>query len=113
MHQLERYFECGHVGRHVRHDNHREPLCRYTVRRLTDLSNVIIPFFEEHPLITAKANDFKLFAVIVRMMEDGFHLRVEGMTQIANMTEAMNRRQPSRYLESSEATRRPSRTTSR
>ena len=32
-----------------------------------DLSKVIIPFFEEHPLITAKVNDFKSFAVIVRM----------------------------------------------
>jgi len=109
LHLLERYFECGHIGRHVRHDDRRERLCRYTVRRLTDLSRVIIPFFEEHPLITAKANDFRSFAVIVRMMEQGLHLSVEGMSQIANMTQAMNRRQPSRYLESSEATRRPSR----
>jgi LAGLIDADG endonuclease len=109
LHLLERYFECGQVGRHARHDNHREPLCRYTVRRLTDLSKVIIPFFEEHPLVTAKANDFRSFAVIVRMMEAGLHLSVDGMSQIANMTQAMNRRQPSRYLESSEATRRPSR----
>ena len=70
---------------------------------------MIIPFFEEHPLITAKANDFNLFAVIVRMMEEGLHLSVDGMSQIANMTQAMNRRQPSRYLESSEAIRRPSR----
>jgi len=83
---LERYFECGQVGCHVRHDNHREPLCRYTVRRLPDLSKVIIPFFEEHPLITAKANGFRSFAVIVRMMEEGLHLKVDGLSQIAHMT---------------------------
>jgi len=108
LHRLKRFFKCGQVGRHVRRDNHHERLCRYTVRKLSDLSHVIIPFFEEHPLITAKAGDFNTFVNIVRMMEDGLHLSVEGMTQIAVMTQTMNRRQPSRYLESSEATRRPS-----
>jgi hypothetical protein len=108
LHQLEQFFMCGQVGRHTRHDNHRERLCRYTVRRLSDLSNLIIPFFEEHPLVTAKADDFKTFAVIVRMMDSGLHLRADGMFQIAEMTQTMNRRKPSRYLESSEATRRPS-----
>jgi hypothetical protein len=48
------------------------------------------------------------FVDIVRMMETGLHLKVNGMTQIAEMTQTMNRRQPSRYLESSEARRRPS-----
>ncbi len=108
LHRLERFFKCGQVGRHVRRDNHHERLCRYTVRRLSDLSLVIIPFFEEHPLETAKADDFRTFVRIVRMMEDGLHLNVDGMTQIAKMTQTMNRQKPSRYLESSEATRRPS-----
>jgi len=108
LHRLERFFKCGQVGRHVRRDNHRERLCRYTVRKLSDLSRVIIPFFEEHPLVTAKADDFKTFVKIVLMMESRLHLSVDGMTQIAEMTQTMNRRQPSRYLESSEATRRPS-----
>lgn len=108
LHRLERFFKCGQVGRHVRRDNHHERLCRYTVRKLFDLSRVIIPFFEEHPLVTAKADDFKTFVEIVRMMESSLHLSVDGMTRIAEMTQTMNRRQPSRYLESSEARRRPS-----
>jgi hypothetical protein len=109
LERLKQYFECGHVGLQARHDNHHERLCRYTVRRLSDLSQVITPFFEEHPLVTAKADDFKKFAGIIRMMDQGLHLSVEGMSRIAVMTQTMNRRQPSRYLESSEATRRPSR----
>ena len=108
LHRMERFFRCGQVGLHVRHDNHRERLCRFTVRKLSDLSDVIIPFFEEHPLVTAKADDFIKFAEIVRMMEQNLHRTVEGMDQIARITETMNRRQPSRYLESSEARRRPS-----
>jgi LAGLIDADG endonuclease len=113
LHLLEQYFMCGQVGRQARHDNHHERLCRYTVRRLSELSGLIIPFFEEHPLVTAKADDFKKFAVVVRMMESGLHLYADGMVQIAEIAQTMNRRQPSRYLESSEARRRPSQMTLR
>jgi LAGLIDADG endonuclease len=109
LHLLEHYFGCGQVGRFDRHDNHREPLCRYVVRRLADLEFRIIPFFEEHPLVTAKANDFSKFAAIVRMMRRGRHLEVGGLAEIARIVETMNRRQPSRFLESSEAIRQPRR----
>ena len=39
---------------------------RYDVSQIS--SQVITPFFEEHPLVTAKADDFNTFAGIVRMM---------------------------------------------
>ena len=106
---LKQYFGCGQVGRFVRHDNHREPLCRYVVRRIVDLEVRIIPFFEVHPLITAKASDFSKFAAIVRMMRQGRHLDGGGLAEIAKIAETMNRRQPSRYLESSEAISQPRR----
>jgi LAGLIDADG endonuclease len=106
---LEQYFGCGQVGRFDRHDNHREPLCRYVVRRLSDLEVRIVPCFEEHPLITARANDFMKFAAIVRMMRQGHHRSVDGPSDIARIAETMNRRQPSRFLESSEAIRQPRR----
>ena len=69
----------------------------------------IVPFFEEHPLITAKASDFIKFAAIVRMMRQGYHRDVGGLAEIARIVETMNRRQPSRFLESSEAIRQPRR----
>jgi LAGLIDADG endonuclease len=109
LHRLERFFRYGQVGRHVRRDNHHEPMCRYTVRRLWDLSVLIVPFFEEDPLVTAKADDFEKFVTVVRMVNRRLHLDVEGTVHIAEIGQTMNRRQPSRYLESSEATRRPSR----
>ena len=113
LHRMERFFTCGQVGLHVRTDNHRERLCRFTVRKHSDRLGLIIPFFQEHPLVTAKAGDFIKFAEIVRMMDQRLHLTVEGMVQIAKITETMNRRQPSRFLESSEAICQPSQTTLR
>ncbi len=81
---------------------------RYSVKRRADLIERVIPFFEEHPLITAKRADFEKFAWVVGAMDAGMHLEIEGLRTIALVTETMNRRQRSRYLESSEAIRQPS-----
>ncbi len=101
-------FGCGYLIESIRHDNHREPLLRFSVKRRSDLLDVVIPFFEEHPLRTAKNSDFVRFAFVIRSMDEGAHLTEEGLADIARETEQMNRRQRSRYLESSETTRQPS-----
>ena len=106
---LRDYFGCGHVYVNERHDNHRWPLARYAVRRRDDLSRTIIPFFEEHPLVTAKRHDFGRFARIIALMEARRHLELEGIAEIAAITEEMNRQQRSSFLESSEAIRQPTR----
>ena len=105
---LEGYFECGTLIENRRTDNHREPLMRYSVKDRPSLVERIIPFFEEHPLITAKRNDFELFRSVLQSMRNGEHLQLEGLTGIAETTQRMNRRKPSRFLESSEAIRQPS-----
>ena len=53
---------------------HLDVYKRQGVRRLDDLVRHIIPFFEQYPLLTAKAGDFSSFAKVVRLMEKGFHL---------------------------------------
>jgi hypothetical protein len=107
LHELKQFFGCGQVYVNRRHDNHREHLYRYDVRSPGDLRDRIIPFFEEHPLRTAKRDDFIKFARIVRMKEQGLHRSVEGLTRIAKIVQTMNHRKPSRFLESSEAIRQP------
>lgn len=76
------------------------------------MERIIIPFFEEHPLRTAKQADFERFRAVLRLVQVGAHLTEDGLRRIAQETERMNRRAPSRYLESSEATRRPPRSDS-
>src|SRR2546422_7555062 len=46
LHELVRFFGVGAVLANRRHDNHREHLLRYAVRRRADLINAIIPVFE-------------------------------------------------------------------
>ena len=100
-------FGCGYVIENPRNGDHHEDLLRFSVKRRADLVGTVIPFFEEHPLRTAKRLDFARFVAILRTMQEGVHLEEEGLRWIARETEHMNRRQRSRYLESSEAIRQP------
>lgn len=102
---LRTYFDCGTVIRNARSDNHREAMYRFSVRRGVDLRTRVVPFFNSHPLRTAKHEEFQRFVEILQLMDEGQHLRSEGLEKIARITETMNHRKASRYLESSEAIR--------
>jgi len=94
LRELVRFFGVGGVVANRRHDNHTEHLFRYVVRRRTDLIETIIPFFEEHPMHSAKQRDFEKFAVCVRMMDDGVHRTHAGLAEVAEIAETMNRQKP-------------------
>ena len=110
---LGEVFGCGVVIEQHRTDNHRQPLLRFSVKRREQLVRSVVPFFERNPLRTAKRADFEKFAHVLQLMQAGAHLEKDGLQLIASITESMNRRQRSRYLESSETIRQPSRTTAR
>jgi hypothetical protein len=94
LHNLKSFFGVGEVYGNRRRDNHREDVSRFVVRRRADLLGVIIPFFELHPLRTAKRLDFELFATAVRKMETGIHKTPEGLIQILELASRMNRQKP-------------------
>ena len=94
LRELVRFFGVGGVVANRRHDNHKEHLFRYAVRRRTDLINTIIPFFEQHPMHSAKQGDFEKFARCLRMIETGVHRTHAGLADLAEITETMNRQKP-------------------
>ena len=108
LYGLERFFGCGSVDVNLRHDNHREDVWRYHVRRFSELANRIVPFFEANPLRTAKRGDFAAFATVIGLMEARAHLSEGGLREIADVAATMNRRKRSELVESSEAIRQPS-----
>ncbi len=99
---LQNFFECGKIFVNRRYDNHREHIYRYCVRSQEELRRVIIPFFVEHQLRTAKKEDFEHFSFILRQMELKKHLTKAGMHMIAKRVGKMNHKKVSRFLESSE-----------
>jgi hypothetical protein len=55
---------------------------------------VIIPFFRENPLRTAKRHDFEKFAYCVERMADGHHLTRRGLAELVEVVATMNRQKP-------------------
>jgi len=106
-------FGCGYIIEQHRPRDHRQQLLRFSVKRRSDLIERVVPYFEVNPLRTAKRADFEQFTQVLQMMQAGEHLSEAGLRSIASITESMNRRQRSRFLESSEAIRQPPRTTAR
>lgn len=103
---IQNFFGCGRVSVNRRHDNHRENLYRYCIRSIKDLNEKVIPFFKENKLKTEKKKDFEIFARIIRLMLKQEHFEFKGLEKIASLIEKMNRKKPSRFLESSETIRR-------
>src|SRR5438552_4896279 len=64
------------------------------VNKRSDLLRVIIPFFREYPLRTAKRLDFDKFAFCVEKMTSGHHLTPHGLADLLEVMETMNRRKP-------------------
>jgi hypothetical protein len=87
LYALKAYFGCGVVR-----TNHGDRMA-YRVRGKEHLLQVIIPFFEKHPLKSKKHVDFLKFRDVLLMMERGDHLTEEGITKIREIASQMNRRQ--------------------
>lgn len=98
LHELCGFFGVGQVIVNRRYDNHREHLYRYVVRRRDELLETVIPFFRQHRLRTSKRDNFDKFAKCVELMSAGRHLTVDGLIEIAEITETMNRMKPRHEL---------------
>jgi hypothetical protein len=92
LHELSEFFGVGQVLVNRRTDNHTEHLYRYVVRRRTHLLETVVPFFQQYPLRSSKRDDFMKFAHVVNMVANGQHFTREGLIEIAEIAETMNRR---------------------
>jgi len=85
LEEVKTFFNCGHIFINKRYDNHHEHLYRYCVRKREDLNNIIIPFFHQHPLLTAKKKSFKKFYQALDLINQGKHLDKKGLEEIAQL----------------------------
>ena len=98
LQELCEFFGVGQVLINTRYDNHKEHLYRYVVRKRRDLLQVIIPFFRQNPMHSTKQQDFEKFARCIEMIEGGFHLTSQGLIEIAEIAQTMNRQKPRNEL---------------
>ncbi len=93
---LATHFGCGRI----RPKGPRSSVDTYTVWRLQELEDAVLPFFERYPLVV-KRRDFQCFAEIVRRMRRKEHLNSTGFEEIVQLAFSMNQsgKQRSRTLE--------------
>ena len=91
LNALQSFFGVGRVYTNTRHDNHRENMHAYTVHRRSELVDVIVPFFRRYQLRTSKRKDFEKFAKCLELIVENRHLTREGLAEIAEIAQTMNR----------------------
>ena len=63
----------------------------FRVTKLEHLVKVIIPHFDNYPLLTQKGGDFLLFKWIILLMSAKENLNINGLTQIINLRASLNK----------------------
>lgn len=82
---IHEYFGCGTLR-----PDRSDMTLKWEVRSLPLLLGRVVPHFHRYPLLSAKRNDFELFARICERMAGGEHRTVDGMRAIVEMAARMN-----------------------
>ena len=86
LNQIKSFFkDVGNINEHKTRNN-----VAYTVNSVKDLNNIIIPHFENYPLISKKRADFILFKSAVELIYKKEHLTNEGINNIVAIKASMN-----------------------
>ncbi len=82
-------LDCGYIkANHSAKPN--DKTCVFVVRNRKDLLLKVIPFFERHPMLSPKNEDFMKFSEIVKAMEKSKHLSKDGLTTLIRLAFSMN-----------------------
>ena len=109
LERIREFFGCGRVTAKGPNSN----VLTYSVYRRRDLESVIIPFFEEHPLVSRKQADFLKFREIVLMMQQRLHRTDDGFRRIVELAFSMNQRGKQRRYRLEDVLAKPSETVRR
>ena len=77
------YFGCGKI-------NYDSQAVYYVVQKLSDLTDIIIPFFDKYPIEGVKVKDLEDFKKVAKLMKSNAHLTKEGLEEIRKIVSGMN-----------------------
>jgi len=80
-----KYFGCGKVYKKTGKD-----AVDVMVTGYSDITNKVLPFLCEYPVLGKKSEDFKDFCLIAELMKDKKHLTEQGLEQILSIKAGMN-----------------------
>lgn len=95
---IKNNFNCGNISSIDKYGH-----ITYTVKRIEDLKNIIIPFLTKYPLRGTKFLDFKLFVEAADIFNNNnLHLTEQGTTRLLELKNKMNtKRDKSNFIQPS------------
>ena len=84
--KIQEYF--GGIGLVSKPNNNYT--VEFRVHSSKDITNVIIPHFDNYPLLTKKYSDYMLFKNVINLMLEKQHTNLEGIQKIINKRASMN-----------------------
>lgn len=82
---LKHYFNCGDVNVDYR------GMSQLIIRKNSDITSIIIPFFAKYTLHGTKYADYLDFCEVAKFMDSKLHLTEKGLKQIDLIKSGMNR----------------------
>src|SRR5690606_31106558 len=86
MKSLVEYFNCGNY-----YSKSSQPVGDFIIKRFSDITDKLIPFFEKYPLLGSKVKNYEDFKKVVELMKEGTHLTNKGLDEIMKIKSGMNR----------------------
>ena len=91
LERIRDYFGAGRISS----KGPNSTVMTLSIHSRRDLLSVVVPFFEQYPLLSLKNEDFLKFKEIVLAMERKEHLTSEGFERIVRMAFSMNQEESS------------------
>ena len=85
MEEIKSTLGCGTITM-----NESSGITRYAVSKISDIQNIIIPFFDKYSLIGDKVKNFEDFKKVSDLMVNKSHLTEEGLNKILSIKSNMN-----------------------
>ena len=83
---IHKYFNCGTISK-----PRSNGMIHFTVSKLSDINNIIIPHFINYPLRGNKFQDFNPWCLAANIISEGRHLTAEGIVELQDLFKKMNR----------------------
>ena len=85
MKLLKKYLRSGIIYKYP-----NQSAVSLTIYNISDINNIIIPFFNKNTLFGVKLLDYLDWLEIVKLVNDGSHLTIEGLNLIRKLKDGMN-----------------------
>jgi hypothetical protein len=89
LEQIKNYFQVSTLQ--IKNNKTSPSTVIYLVQSLKDITNKIIPHFDNYPLLTQKQADYLLFKEVINLMNQGKHLNLDGLREILAYKASMNK----------------------